>query len=168
LVSSKSACELTFPAHPTRLLLVAQAHLLFTLTIFSVFIHNKALFAAFGFDPRLAVGSPAGGPQPIVIGFMLYQMLFEPLDTFVKFGLNATTRKYEYQADEFAVQLGHKSELGSALIKLHIDNLSSPHADWLYSMYHHSHPTLPERLRAMDEYQGGDWLQKKGEGKKEL
>jgi STE24 endopeptidase len=38
------------------------------------------------------------------------------------------------------------------LIKLHIDNLSSPHNDRLYSLYHHSHPTLPERLVAMDEY----------------
>jgi len=147
--------------------MIAQGHMLFTLIIFSIFIHNKALFAAFRFDPRLAVSSPVGGPQPIIIGFMLYQMLFEPLDMFVKFGLNATTRRYEYQADEFAVRLGHKKDLSAALIKLHIDNLSSPHADWLYSMYHHSHPTLPERLRAMDEYSGGDWLRKKPEAKTE-
>jgi len=34
-----------------------------------------------------------------------------------------------------------------------VDNLSTPHNDWLYSMYHHSHPTLPERLQAMDVYE---------------
>lgn len=86
--------------HPTRLLMIAQGNLLWTLTLFSVFINNKALFSSFGFDPRLAVESPVGGPQPIVIGFILYQLLFEPLDTFVKFFINSKTRKYEYQAGE--------------------------------------------------------------------
>lgn len=134
--------------HPTKLLLIAQSHLLFTLTVFSIFIHNQSLFASFGFDPRLATASP----QPIVIGFMLFQLVLDPLDTVVKFLLNALTRKYEYQADEFAVKLDKKDPLASALIKLHIDNLSSPHNDRLYSLYHHSHPTLPERLVAMEEY----------------
>ena len=69
--------------------------------------------------------------------------------------------------DEFSVRLDKKQDLGKALIKLHVDNLSSPHSDTLYSMYHHSHPTLPERLRAMDEY---EVVYKKGKevGKKEL
>ena len=75
--------------------------------------------------------------------------------------MNSRTRKYEYQADAFAVQLGTKADLKTALIKLHVENLSSPHSDKLYSMYHHSHPTLPERLRAMDEYTGGNWLEPK-------
>jgi Zn-dependent protease with chaperone function len=88
--------------HPTRLLIIAQGNLLWTLGLFAVFIHNKSLFASFGFDPRLAVESPVGGPQPILIGFMLYQLLFEPLDTFVKFVINTKTRKYEYQAGELA------------------------------------------------------------------
>jgi STE24 endopeptidase len=33
--------------------------------------------------------------------------------------------------DEFAIQLGKKAELSQSLINLHIDNLSSPHNDWL-------------------------------------
>jgi STE24 endopeptidase len=70
--------------------------------------------------------------------------------------------------DEFAVQLGKKGELAAALIKLHADNLSSPHNDKLYSMYHHSHPTLPERLRHMDDFAGGTKLKKRDEGKKDL
>lgn len=148
-------------SHPTRLLLIAQGHLFFTLAIFSIFIHNKALFSSFGFDPSLAVQSPNGPPQPIMIGFVLYQLLFEPLDTLAKFFMNSKTRKYEYEADAFAVRLGKKKELADALIKLHIDNLSSPHNDKLYSAYHHSHPTLPERLKAMDDYTGTDWLVKK-------
>jgi STE24 endopeptidase len=68
--------------------------------------------------------------------------------------------------DEFAIQLEKKDDLASALVKLHVENLSAPHNDKLYSAYHHSHPTLPERLKAMDEYKGGPPL--KLSGRKEL
>jgi STE24 endopeptidase len=54
--------------------------------------------------------------------------------------------------DEFAVLLDKKADLKEALIKLHKNNLSSPHSDPLYSAYNHSHPTLSERLKAMDSY----------------
>jgi STE24 endopeptidase len=89
-------------AHPTKLLLIAQSHLLFTLTLFKLFINNKALFAAFGFDSSLAVSGPNGSPQPIVIGFMLFQLVSGPLDSIVSFFMHAQTRKYEYQAGEWS------------------------------------------------------------------
>lgn len=57
--------------------------------------------------------------------------------------------------------------MAKALIKLHVDNLSSPHSDKLFSMYHHSHPTLPERLKAMDVYEQ-KLRSRKVEGKKDL
>ncbi|ODN75208.1 hypothetical protein L202_06405 [Cryptococcus amylolentus CBS 6039] len=150
--------------HPTKLLLATQVHLFLTLTIFSIFINNRSLYSAFGFDPSLAVTAP----QPFCIGFILFQLVLEPTDAFVKFLLNAQTRRYEYQADEFAVGLGKKAELAEALIKLHVKNLSSPHSDWLYSMYHHSHPTLPERLTAMDKYEEERVARVGKEGKKDL
>lgn len=56
-----------------------------------------------------------------------------------------------------------KDDLKEALIKLHKNNLSSPHNDPLYSAYHHSHPTLPERLRAMDSYKPSSGLKLRGE-----
>lgn len=61
------------------------------------------------------------------------------------------TRRFEFQADAFAVSLGHTDALGSALVKLNKDNLSFPLADPLYSAFHHSHPTLLERLEALDD-----------------
>ncbi len=39
--------------------------------------------------------------------------------------------------------------LGKALIKLHVHNLSTMHHDPLFSAYHYSHPTLAERLNAL-------------------
>ena len=44
---------------------------------------------------------------------------------------------------------GYAAELGASLIKLQIQNLSSMDADWFYSSFHHSHPILTERLKAM-------------------
>lgn len=85
-----------------------------------------------------------------MIGFMLFQLVSGVIDPFVSLMINSITRHYEYQADQFALELGKKEELGSALIKLQNENLSSPHNDWLYSMWNHSHPTLVERLKAMD------------------
>ncbi|PWZ01711.1 hypothetical protein BCV70DRAFT_199146 [Testicularia cyperi] len=42
--------------------------------------------------------------------------------------------------------------LGKALIKLHIHNLSTMHHDPLFSAYHYSHPTLAERLNALQKF----------------
>ena len=53
-------------------------------------------------------------------------------------------------SDEFAAKLGYTATLGSSLIKLQIQNLSSMDADWMYSAYHYSHPILVERLRAVN------------------
>lgn len=68
-------------------------------------------------------------------------------------------RRCEYQADAFAVGLGHAEPLSSALIKLNKDNLSFPIADPLYSAFHHSHPTLLERLRELRNKKHSDVTQ---------
>jgi STE24 endopeptidase len=68
--------------------------------MFSIFIHNRSLYSAFGFDPKLASPSLTGNPQPILIGFMLFQLVLGPIDTAVTFGINALTRRYEYQAGQ--------------------------------------------------------------------
>jgi STE24 endopeptidase len=63
------------------------------------------------------------------------------------FVVNALTRSFEFQADKYAADLGY--ELGDPLIRIHVENLGNPAPDWLYSMYHASHPPLLERLRAI-------------------
>jgi STE24 endopeptidase len=108
-------------------------------------------------------------------------MLLTPLEAVVGMALNAVSRRFEYQADRFACDLPailHSdstseneamkdmgTRLGRALVTLHVENLSTVWVDWLYSAYHHSHPTLTERLKALGEY-GGEGLGK-SESKKE-
>jgi len=64
--------------------------------------------------------------------------------------MTSLSRKFEFQADEFAKKMQKTEYLKAALIKLSKDNLSFPISDWLYSTWHFSHPPLIERLRALD------------------
>lgn len=65
--------------------------------------------------------------------------------------MNVLSRLFEYQADAFAADLGYSEHLKSALIKLNKDNLGFPISDPLYSAWHHSHPTLLQRISAIDK-----------------
>lgn len=88
--------------------------------------------------------------QPIIIGFILFSDVLSPADVFIKLGMNVLSRRYEFQADAFARNLGYSEELAKSLIKLQVQNLSTMDADPLFASYHFSHPILTERLKALD------------------
>jgi STE24 endopeptidase len=81
------------------------------------------------------------------------------MDTVVKLLMNVLSRKFEFQADAFAKNLGYSTELARSLIKLQIQNLSTMDADWIYASYHFSHPILTERLKAIN-WQSTEKVQK--------
>lgn len=71
-------------------------------------------------------------------------MILTPLEAFVGIGMNALSRKFEWEADAFACELQDKlgetdkeemkdmgERLGKALITLHVKNLSTVWVDWL-------------------------------------
>lgn len=72
------------------------------------------------------------------------------MDMVIKLLMNILSRKYEFQADGFARNLGYKTDLARSLIKLQIQNLSTMDADSMYASYHFSHPILSERLKALE------------------
>ncbi|QSL66409.1 hypothetical protein MERGE_000788 [Pneumocystis wakefieldiae] len=126
-------------SHVAKILTIAQIHIFFIFMLFSVFIQNSSLYESFGFYPD----------KPILIGFVLYNDILTPINSLLTFFMNIYTRKNEYEADAFAAKLNYRKELSRALIKVHIQNLSTMDADKLYSSYHYSHPLLVERLRAL-------------------
>jgi STE24 endopeptidase len=126
--------------HTTSLFAISQAHVLYIFSLFSVFINNHSLYSSFGFHAQ----------QPIIIGFLLFSDALSPLDTIIKLLLNILSRRFEFQADTFAKDIGFRLDLASSLIKLHVQNLSTMDADWMYASYHFSHPHLSERLKALD------------------
>lgn len=125
--------------HTTQQLAIVQANLFKIFALFSVFINNRSLYASFGFHAQ----------HPIIIGFLLFSDALSPMDTLIHLGMNMLSRKAEFEADNFAKELGYETELATGLIKLHKQNLSSMDADWMYATYHFSHPHLSERLKAL-------------------
>lgn len=64
--------------------------------------------------------------------------------------INGAVRTYEYQADSFALRFGRGENLISGLVKLFKANKAGLDPDPWYSTLTQSHPTLLERIRAMD------------------
>ncbi|XP_067862856.1 CAAX prenyl protease 1 homolog [Heptranchias perlo] len=128
--------------HTVKNIVISQMNSFFCFFLFAVLMDRKELFSAFGFYDT----------QPTLIGLMIiFQFIFSPYNEVLSFCLTVLSRRFEFQADAFAKDLGKATDLYSALIKLNKDNLGFPVADWLYSMWHYSHPPLLERLRALKD-----------------
>uniref|UniRef100_A0A3B3YVV5 CAAX prenyl protease n=1 Tax=Poecilia mexicana TaxID=48701 RepID=A0A3B3YVV5_9TELE len=126
--------------HTVKNIVISQMNSFLCFSLFAVLIGRTELFVAFGFTQS----------QPTLIGLMIiFQFIFSPYNELLSFCLTVLSRRFEFQADAFARGMGKASELYSALIKLNMDNLGFPVADWLFSMWHYSHPPLLERLRAL-------------------
>ncbi|KAH9817867.1 CaaX prenyl protease [Melampsora americana] len=139
--------------HTVTLLGISQFQIAFSLSVFRFFIWNSALFSAFGFSPLDSSSSSSKSTYPILIGFTLAQTLFTPINSIMSFGSNSISRRLEFQADHFAVKLGgsYANDLKWALVRISAENKATTSCDWLYSAFHHSHPTLPERLARLDD-----------------
>ncbi|KAJ7915664.1 peptidase family M48-domain-containing protein [Mycena leptocephala] len=143
--------------HPTKMLAISQVHVFTIFALFPAFLHAPPVLASFDFSKAVAA------QPPTIVAFLLFQMILTPLEAFVSIGMHAVSRHFEWQADRFACELQDKladdkmsdmgERLGRALITLHVKNLSTVWVDWLYSAYHHSHPTLTERLKGLESFQ---------------
>lgn len=138
-------------SHLFKTLVVSQTHISLIFFLFSAFFRNVSFYQSFGFDTFSAETILTGGkPQlPILMGFMLFMDILKPMEFVTTFLTNLLSRKHEYEADEFATDLGMGEDLCTGLTTLFKENLSSANSDPLYSAYHYSHPLLPERLRAI-------------------
>jgi STE24 endopeptidase len=63
---------------------------------------------------------------------------------------NAISRHYEYQADDFAVDIiGSGEPLADALVKLSVDNLANLYPQKWYAYFHYSHPPVLQRIKRL-------------------
>lgn len=124
--------------HVTKNIIISQVHLFLMFFAFGYLFHFDPVYRAVGFKE---------GEKPILVGLILiFTYLFGAYNSLITFAMTVLSRKFEYQADEFAQKLGYSDELCKALIKLNIDNLGFPVYDWMYSSWSHSHPTLLQRM----------------------
>ncbi|MGJ8745909.1 M48 family metallopeptidase [Polaribacter sp.] len=107
-----------------------------TLFILSLFINSPALSEALG------VSIPS-----FHIGLIAFGILYSPISEITGLFMNYMSRKFEYQADNFAKETFEGKALITSLKKLSKNSLSNltPHPAYVFA--HYSHPTLLERIK---------------------
>ena len=110
-----------------------------TLYIFSLFTVNYLL--------SRALGAEVHSIHMVLIAF---GVIYSPISTIVGLFMNIISRKNEYAADRYAKDKLNPKYLISALKKLSSNTLSNlvPHPAYVF--FHYSHPTLLQRIRALN------------------
>lgn len=127
--------------HVIKNLIIMQVNMLLIFAAFAFLFKFPLLYKSLGFY----------NSQPVLVGLLVVmQYVMMPYNALLSFLLTCLSRRFEFQADKFAKTLGKAEPLKRGLIQLNKDNLSFPIYDPLYSLWHHSHPPLLERLAALD------------------
>ncbi|RZN82204.1 MAG: M48 family peptidase [Winogradskyella sp.] len=109
-----------------------------TLFILSIFISNPLLSNAIGVEiPSFHAGLIAFG------------LLYSPISEITGLIMNYFSRKFEYQADDYAKNTYKAEPLISSLKKLSKNSLSNLTPHKAYVFMHYSHPTLLQRIQNM-------------------
>lgn len=88
-----------------------------------------------------------GGEKAIFhLNVIAFFTLYTPISTVLDLTGNILSRKYEYQADDYAKRHGLGPQLISGLKKLSAKSLSNLMPHPLYVFFNYSHPTLYQRI----------------------
>jgi len=107
-----------------------------TLFILSLFINNPKI--------SLAIGVSTPSFHAALVGFAL---LYSPISEVTGLVMNYLSRKFEFQADDFAKTTFAATPLVSSLKKLSKKSLSNLTPHPAYVFVHYSHPPLVERIQ---------------------
>ena len=90
-------------------------------------------------------------PQSFHVGILAFGMLYTPLSTLLSMFENMLSRSNEYAADRYAGVNYNPTALQEALKKLSVNNLSNLRPHPAYVFFYYSHPTLLQRLHALEK-----------------
>ncbi|QDO95405.1 M48 family metallopeptidase [Formosa sediminum] len=107
-----------------------------TLYILSLFISNPLLSQAIG------VETPS-----FHVGLIAFGLLYSPISEVTSLIMNIFSRKFEYQADDYAKHTYNAKDLITSLKKLSQSSLSNLTPHPAYVFMHYSHPTLLSRIK---------------------
>ena len=107
----------------------------FTFYILSLLVGNLTLSQALGVQNA-----------SFHIGLIAFGVLYSPISEITSLFMNALSRKFEYEADDYAKVNFNGIALISALKKLSKNSLSNLTPHPLYVKIHYSHPTLLQRF----------------------
>jgi len=125
--------------HIQQSMVISVIHIGVMLFILGLALKSPLLFQALGVE------------EPTFhIGLIAFGILFSPISTIISLFMNMFLRKNEYEADAFAKATASGSAMMSALKKLSVNHLSNLNPHPAYVFFYHSHPTLLQRLRALN------------------
>lgn len=110
----------------------------FTLWLFSVFVDSAPLSQALGVN----IAS-------FHIGLIAFGLLFSPISTVTGLVMSSLSRKHEYEADYYAAKTYRSEPLIAGLKKLSKTSLSNLTPHPAYVFFNYSHPSLQQRIAAM-------------------
>lgn len=125
-------------------LLVGLATSLAGFYILSLLVNQSWFYTAFGFE------RPSSHAALFVFMKVAGSFTF-----FLTPLISMLSRRHEYEADRFAaVALETPQPMIQGLVKLTKDNLSNLTPHPLYSFFYYSHPTVMERIQALERFPG--------------
>ena len=111
-----------------------------TLYVLSFFVNSPILSEALGVD------TPS-----FHIGLIAFGILYSPISEVTGLFMNYMSRKFEYQADNFAKETYAANSLITSLKKLSKNSLSNLTPHPAYVFVHYSHPTLLKRIENLEK-----------------
>jgi len=109
------------------------------LFLFSLFLTTPGLYAACGVKE-----------MSVYAGLALFALLYQPAALVLALGMNALSRRHEYQADAFAAATtGDPKSMAAALTALSAANAANLTPHPLYVALNYSHPPVLSRIRAL-------------------
>jgi len=124
-----------------------RKHIIFNLTA-SVLLTGVTLWLLSLFVSSPELSSALGVSQPTFhIGLIAFGILYTPISEITGLFMNLMSRKFEYQADDYAKETFGPEALVQSLKKLSKNSLSNLTPHPAYEFYHYSHPSLTKRIR---------------------
>ena len=128
-----------------------RKHILYNLTS-SIILTGFALFVLSLFIKTPVLTLALGVSQPSFhMGLIAFGILYSPVSQILGVFMNYMSRKFEYQADNYAKNTFSASPLISSLKKLSKNSLSNLTPHYLYVFFHFSHPTLLDRIKNLNK-----------------
>lgn len=125
--------------HILKSLIIGVVHTGVLFFLLSIFLNSEGLFDAFYMQN-----------MSIYAGLIFFGLLYAPVEMVLSIFMQMSSRKHEYEADEYAVTTtGKAGDMISTLKKLSKDNLSNltPHPFYVFLNY--SHPPVLQRIEAI-------------------
>ncbi len=122
--------------HTLKSMLISLPATLLMFYLLGLFLDSNSLAQSLG-----------GQTANFHLNIIVFGILYAPVSLIIDLGGNILSRKFEYQADNFANKHGYGNELISGLKKLSATSLSNLMPHPLHVFLHFSHPTLYQRIK---------------------